>query len=239
MKLDILAVAAHPDDVELCAAGTLIAEIAKGAKVGILDITRGELGTRGSAEIRMDESAAAAEIMGLHVRENAGLHDGFFRNEEESIRTLIPFIRRFQPDIVITNVPDDRHPDHGRASKLVSDSCYYSGLIKIKTFDDMGNVQERWRPKAIYRFIQDHYHRPDFVVDITDTFEAKMESIKAYRSQFYDPDSDELDSPISGEDFFHFLESRSREMGRWIGVEFGEGFLKERPLGVDSIRNLY
>lgn len=239
MKLDILAIAAHPDDVELCCAGTLMKHIEMGYKVGIIDLTRGELGTRGTPELRLEEAADAARIMGVHVRENLGIADGFFRNDEATQRLLIQRIRHFQPRIVITNAVQDRHIDHGRGSQLVSDACFLSGLVKITTLGDDKNPQGRWRPEVVYHCIQDRYLKPDFVVDITPFIERKKEAILAYRSQFfhegYAHNDKELQTPISGQDFFEFLDGRARELGRPIGATFAEGFTVERTPGVEDI----
>lgn len=242
MKLDILAIAAHPDDVELCCAGTLMKHIEMGYKVGIIDLTRGELGTRGTPELRLQEAAAAAEIMGVHARENLGIADGFFRNDEATQRLLIQRIRHYQPRIVITNAVQDRHIDHGRGSQLVSDACFLSGLVKIGTLGDDKQPQDRWRPEVVYHCIQDRYLKPDFVVDITPFIERKKEAILAYRSQFfhegYEHNDKELQTPISGLDFFEFLDGRARELGRPIGATFAEGFTVERTPGVKDIFDL-
>lgn len=242
MKLDILAIAAHPDDVELCCAGTLMKHIEMGYKVGIIDLTRGELGTRGTPALRLEEAADAARIMGIHVRENLGIADGFFRNDEATQRLLIQRIRHFQPRIVLTNAVHDRHIDHGRGSQLVSDACFLAGLVKIETHDENGNLQGRWRPDAVYHCIQDRYIKPDFVVDITPFIERKKEAILAYRSQFfnegYERNSEELQTPISGLDFFEFLDGRARELGRPIGATFAEGFTVERTPGINDLFDL-
>lgn len=242
MKLDILAIAAHPDDVELCCAGTLMKHIEMGYKVGIIDLTRGELGTRGTPELRLEEAADAARIMGIHVRENLGIADGFFKNDEDTQRLLIQRIRHFKPRIVITNAVSDRHIDHGRGSQLVSDACFLAGLVKIETKDDQGKTQDRWRPDAVYHCIQDRYIKPDFVVDITPYIDRKKEAILAYRSQFfnegYEHNDKELQTPISGLDFFEFLDGRARELGRPIGATFAEGFTVERTPGVVNLFDL-
>ncbi|MCE6991475.1 bacillithiol biosynthesis deacetylase BshB1 [Dyadobacter sp. CY323] len=238
MKLDILAITAHPDDVELCCAGTLLSQIALGKKVGILDLTRGELGTRGTPEGRIQEGKDAAAILKVTVRENVGLADGFFKNDEEHQKAIIPFIRKYQPDIVITNSIHDRHPDHGRGAQLVSDSCFYSGLRMVKTFDEDGNQQEAWRPGQVFQSVQDRYIVPDFIVDITDFHDKKVEAIRAFKSQFHIPEyngSDEPQSYISTPEFLEFIIARAREMGHAIGVTFGEGFTTARKLGVKDI----
>ena len=237
MKLDILAITAHPDDVELCCAGTLLSQIALGKKVGIVDLTRGELGTRGTPEGRIQEAKNAAAIMNISVRDNAGLADGFFANNEAHQKAIIPYIRKYQPDIVITNAVGDRHPDHGRAGELVADSCFYSGLRMVKTFDELGNEQEAWRPKQVFHTVQDRYISPDFVVDITDVHDKKIEAIRAFESQFFVPsyNSDEPQSYISSPDFLEFVIARAREMGHSVGVTFGEGFTTSRKLGVRDL----
>jgi len=237
MKLDILAITAHPDDVELCCAGTLLSQIALGKKVGIVDLTRGELGTRGTPEGRIQEAKNAAAIMNISVRDNVGLADGFFTNNEAHQKAIIPYIRKYQPDIVITNAVGDRHPDHGRAGELVADSCFYSGLRMVKTFDELGNEQEAWRPKQVFHTVQDRYISPDFVVDITDVHDKKIEAIRAFESQFFVPsyNSDEPQSYISSPDFLEFVIARAREMGHSVGVTFGEGFTTSRKLGVRDL----
>jgi len=235
MKLDILAIAAHPDDVELGCAGTLLVHLRAGRKAGVIDLTRGELGTRGSAAQRDGEAADASRVLGLSARENMGFADGFFENNREHQLKLITAIRRYQPEIVLTNAIADRHSDHGRGSKLVSDSCFLSGLVKIETSDN-GARQGAWRPKAVYHFIQDRLLVPDLVVDVTDVWEQKLDSIRAYKTQFFDPDSQEPETHISKPDFLNFIEARALELGHSIGVRYGEGFTKERNLGV---RNLF
>ena len=232
MKLDILAFAAHPDDVELSCSGTLLKEIKAGYKVGIIDLTRGELGSRGSAAIRDKESADSAQLMGLSARENLVLADGFFENNKSSQLAVIQKIRRYQPEIVICNAIYDRHPDHGIGSSLVSKACFLSGLTKIDT------QQDSWRPKAVYHYIQDRYIKPDFVVDITGFIEEKIKVIQCYKSQFYNPDSNEKETPISSLAFLEFIKSRAREMGRQANFEFGEGFTVERFIGVNDLFDL-
>ncbi|HXA02625.1 MAG TPA: bacillithiol biosynthesis deacetylase BshB1, partial [Cytophagaceae bacterium] len=203
MKLDILIFAAHPDDAELSCAGTILSQISKGKKVGIIDLTRGELGTRGNAELRDKEAMAAAKILGIHVRENALFADGFFQNDEAHNLELVRFIRKYQPEIVLANAIHDRHPDHGRGSELVSRACFLSGLRKIETRDENKN-QKEWRPRAVFHYIQDRYIVPDFVVDISKQWEKKVKAIKAYKSQFFDPASKEPQTYISAPDFFSF-----------------------------------
>ncbi|MEM9052893.1 MAG: bacillithiol biosynthesis deacetylase BshB1 [Bacteroidota bacterium] len=240
MKLDILAIVAHPDDIELSASGTLIKSIKQGKKVGILDLTRGELGTRGTPEIRAEEAAKASEIMGLSVRENAALPDGFLNNVKEQQMAVIPFIRKYQPEIVIANAVRDRHPDHGMGAALTSKSCFLSGLRAIKTVGENGEEQEAWRPKAVYHAIQDRYIEPDFIVDITEEWPQKVKSIEAFESQFFiGKKDDEPETPISSPEFMSFLESRARDFGRTIGVKYGEGFTAERTIGVNDLNDLF
>ncbi|MEQ8625613.1 MAG: bacillithiol biosynthesis deacetylase BshB1 [Vicingaceae bacterium] len=237
MKLKILAIGAHPDDIELSCAGTILKEIATGAKVGILDLTQGELGTRGSAELRLEEANNSAEILGLSCRENLKFKDGFFENNEVHQVAIARVLRKYQPDIVLSNAKHDRHPDHGRASKLISDACFYSGLRKIVTEYD-GVEQEPWRPKAIYNYIQDRFIIPDFVVDISPYVDQKIDAIKAFKSQFYNPASKEPESPLTMKNFFDFIRGRMADMGRYINVDYAEGFTVERPLGVNNLSDL-
>ncbi|MFN5147550.1 MAG: bacillithiol biosynthesis deacetylase BshB1 [Flavobacteriia bacterium] len=237
MKLDILAFAAHPDDVELSCSGTLMKHIAAGKKVGIIDITRGELGSRGSHKTRSEEAVLASEILGIHVRKNLEMADGFFEVNEVNKRLIIEQIRRYQPTIVLANAIEDRHPDHGRASKLVSDACFLSGLSRVETIYE-GQIQEAHRPKAVYHYIQDRYIKPDFVVDVTGYQDRIFESIKAYKTQFYDPDSTEPQTPISGEEFFDFIKGRMLQFGRPIGALYAEGFTVERTAGVNDLFDL-
>jgi len=237
MKLDILAFGVHPDDVELSCAGTLMVEINNGKKVGVIDLTRGELGTRGTAETRKQEAAAAAEIMGIHLRENLGMRDGFFKNDEEHQLQIIQRIRQYQPEIVICNALVDRHPDHGRSSKLVSDASFLSGLRKIETSLN-GVAQEAWRPKYVFHYIQDRYAEPDFIFDITSVFDRKVESIKAYGTQFsntgVNPNDDEPQTYISTPAYFDTIISRHKMLGKRIGVEYGEGFISEKRIGINT-----
>lgn len=237
MKLDILAFGAHPDDVELGCSGTILKEISLGKSVGIIDLTRGELGTRGSAEIRDQEASAAAKILGVSVRENLGMRDGFFVNDEKHQLEIIKMIRKYKPEIVLCNAIDDRHIDHGKGSKLVSDACFLSGLMKIET-ELKGEKQTAWRPKVVYHYIQWKNIEPDFVVDIAGFTDKKIESILAYRSQFYDPNSEEPESPITSKNFFESLNYRSRDLGRLVGLEYAEGFTVERYLAVNSLGDL-
>lgn len=237
MKLDLLAIGVHPDDVELSCSGTIINEIKRGKKVGILDLTQGELGSRGTIETRYAEAGKAAQILGVVVRENLKMRDGFFINDEEHQKKLIAAIRKYQPEIVITNALSDRHPDHGRAAKLTTDSCFLSGLRKVETKDKKGNSQEAWRPKYVFHYIQDRYHEPDFVIDITDVFEQRMEAVKAYTTQFYNPDNED-DGPqtyISTSAFLESIIARARVMGKKIGVQYGEGFNSEKSLGIKDL----
>jgi bacillithiol biosynthesis deacetylase BshB1 len=234
MKLHILAIAVHPDDIELSAAGTLIAHSDKGQQVGILDLTQGELGTRGSGELRLKEAADAAEIMGVAVRENAGMRDGFFRNDEEHQLKLIHYIRKYQPDIVIANALADRHPDHGRAARLIADACFLAGLRKVETMED-GKPQEAWRPKRIFHMIQDRFAEPTIIVDISAGFERKIEAMKAYKSQFHDPSSNEPMTYIASLDFFEGIKARAMMLGKRIGAKYGEGFVCENVPGVSDL----
>jgi len=234
MKTDLLFIAAHPDDVELCCAGTVFKHIAAGYTVGVIDLTAGELGTRGNAALRAEEAARASAIMGLAVRENLGLRDGFFDLSESNKMPIIRAIRKYRPEIVITNAIRDRHPDHGRASQLVSESCFLAGLPKIE-MEDQGQLLQAWRPKQVYHMIQDRYITPDICVDITPWIEKKNEAVLAFRSQFYDPLSSEPHTPISGLDFFEFLRARAREMGRLIGVEYAEGYTMEGPVKKEDL----
>lgn len=233
IKADILAFAAHPDDVELSCSGTLMRHIAMGKTVGIVDLTRGELGTRGSADLRDLESKKASEVMGLHFRENLRMADGFFEDNKAHQLQIIEMIRLYRPEIVLANAVNDRHIDHGRAAQLVHNAAFLSGLAKIETGD-----LKPWRPKRILHYIQDYSMQPDLVVDITPYYEKKKASIMAYASQFYDPNSKEPETPISGEGFFKFLDARSMEMGRLIGVEYGEGFICKTPLHISDITNI-
>jgi N-acetylglucosamine malate deacetylase 1 len=233
MKLDILAFAAHPDDAELSCSGTLLQHIAMGKKVGIIDLTRGELGTRGSAELRDQEAANSSKIMGIHVRENLRMADGFFEDNKEHQLTIIEMIRKYQPDLVLANAINDRHIDHGRGAELVHKACFLAGLSKIETGD-----LKAWRPKRVLHYIQDYFMQPDVVVNITPWFEKKKECILAFSSQFYNPESKEPETPISSASFFQFLEARSREMGRLIGVEFGEGFVSKTPLNLKDLTGI-
>ncbi|MCB0471514.1 MAG: bacillithiol biosynthesis deacetylase BshB1, partial [Flavobacteriaceae bacterium] len=237
MKLDILAIGAHPDDVELGCGATLAKEISLGKKVGIVDLTRGELGTRGSAEIRDREAAHAAEVLGVVVRENLAFADGFFVNDKAHQMEVIKMIRKFRPEIVLCNAFEDRHIDHGKGSQLVSDACFLSGLRRIETLQD-GVTQEAWRPKQVYHYIQWKPLEPDFVVDVTGFMEIKMKAIRAYASQFYDPKSKEPVSPIATRNFLESIEYRAKDLGRLIGTDHAEGFSVERYIAVNDLSKL-
>lgn len=239
MKLDILAIGAHPDDVELGCGATLAKEISKGKKVGIIDLTRGELGTRGTAEMRDQEAENAAKILGVTIRTNMEFTDGFIVNDKWHQIELIKMIRLYQPEIVICNAIDDRHIDHAKASKLVSDACFLSGLIKIDTkHEDHDDWQEAWRPKAVYHYIQWKDIEPDIVVNVTGFMQTKLNAVMAYSSQFYDPKSNEPETPISSKNFTDSIEYRARNLGRLIGTEYGEGFTVERYPAVESLFDL-
>lgn len=239
MKLDVLVFGAHPDDAELGAGATIAAEVAKGKRVGVIDLTRGELGTRGTAETRDRESAEAARILGLTMRDNMEFSDGFFLNDKEHQLALIRQIRKYQPEIVLCNAIEDRHIDHAKGSKLVSDACFLSGLVKIDTqLDGEVSWQEPWRPKKVYHYIQWKNIEPHFLVDVSPFIDKKMEAILAYRTQFHDPNSKEPETPISSKNFLDSVLYRARDMGRLIGVEYAEGFTVERPLAVFSLDNL-
>jgi bacillithiol biosynthesis deacetylase BshB1 len=237
MKTDILAIGSHPDDVELGCSGTIIKHIAAGKKVGILDLTRGELGTRGNAKLRTIEATAAAKILGVSFRTQLNFKDGFFINDKAHQREIIQQIRKHQPEIVLCNAVSDRHPDHGRAAKLVSDACFYSGLIKIETQLN-GKKQKAWRPRAVYHYIQDHYIHPDFVVNVSDCIETKQRAIMAFSSQFYNPKSKEPTTSISSEEFLASVNSKMSIWGRAIGVSYAEGFTVGRYPGVNSLFDL-
>src|ERR1017187_2089130 len=234
MKLDILAIGAHPDDIELSCGGTILKHISLGKKCGILDLTQGELGTRGTAEIRIIEAANAAKILGVSVRDNLKMADGFFINDKQHQLEIIKKIRQYQPEIILCNAVHDRHPDHARAARLVSEACFYSGLIKVET-EFNGNTQKAWRPKAVYHYIQDRQLKPDFAVDVTAFVDKKMEAIQAFKSQFYNPNSKEPESPISVKNFLDLQKAKMIVFGRDIGVDYAEGFTVERTIGVDNL----
>jgi bacillithiol biosynthesis deacetylase BshB1 len=237
MKLDILAIAAHPDDVELSSMGTLIKAKKAGKKIGIVDLTQGELGTRGTAETRKSEAAESSRIAGLDARVNLKMADGFFQNSKENQLLIIEQIRKYQPAVVLINAISDRHPDHGKGAVIAKEACFLAGLSKIETILD-GVSQEKWRPNAVYHYIQDYYFKPDFVVDISAEMEQKIETIKAFKTQFFDPNNQAANTPISGEDFFDFLKGRWADYGRYIGAKYGEGFMLTRPAGVENITDL-
>lgn len=237
MKLDILAIGSHPDDVELSCAGTIAKEVDRGKKVGILDLTRGELGTRGTAEIRDKEATEAAKILGVMLRHNMEFSDGFFENNVAHQLELIKVIRKYRPEIVLCNAVEDRHIDHGKGARLVSDSCFLSGLRRIDTVFE-GNEQEAWRPKHVYHYIQWKNLKPDVVVDISGYMDKKLASVKAYRSQFFDENSEEPQTPISSSNFLDSITYRARDLGRLINTDHAEGFTVERYPAVDSIFDL-
>ncbi|BAO76956.1 bacillithiol biosynthesis deacetylase BshB1 [Winogradskyella sp. PG-2] len=239
MKLDILAIGAHPDDVELGCGAMIAKEVFNGKKVGIIDLTRGELGTRGTAETRDEEAFNSAKILGVHARVNMRFADGFFINDKEHQLEIIKMIRYYQPELVICNAIDDRHIDHGKGSQLVSDACFLSGLRKIETVHkDENTIQESWRPKAVYHYIQWKDLEPDIAVDVSGFMDKKMESVLAYKTQFFDPNSDEPETPISSKNFTDSIEYRARNLGRLIGVEYAEGFTVERYPALDSLFDL-
>lgn len=232
LKLDILAFAAHPDDVELSCSGTLIKHIQQGKKAGIVDLTRGELGTRGDVPTRMQEAEASSQIMKISARENLDLPDGFLNEDEVSLKKIITAIRKYQPEIILCNAISDRHPDHGMAGKMVSRACFLSGLIKIET------GQEAWRPKWVYHYIQDRFMQPDLVIDITEQYEERMKTVMAFKSQFFNPDSKEPITPIATKEFLENLRGRFLQFGRLINTTYGEGFTVERPVGADNLFDL-
>jgi len=237
MKLDILVLAAHPDDAELGCAGTIISHLTRGKKVGVVDYTRGELGTKGTPEKRLEEARVSSELMGLTIRENLNFKDGFFVNDKTHQMAVIKAIRQYKPDIVLANAISDRHPDHGKAAQLATDACFYSGLMKIKSEVD-GQMQEAWRPKAVYHYIQSRYIVPDIVVDISGFWQRKMDAVLAYKSQFYNPNSNEPDTFISSPEFLLQLEARAKELGHAIGAEYGEGYTIERYPGIKDLSAL-
>ncbi|MBA4198515.1 MAG: bacillithiol biosynthesis deacetylase BshB1 [Chitinophaga sp.] len=238
MKLDILAFGVHPDDIELGCAGTIIAAIAEGKKVGIIDLTQGELGTRGTIETRKKEATDAAEVMGVLVRENLAMTDGFFQNDEAHQRKVIQAIRKYQPEIVLCNAPEDRHPDHGRSAKLVSDAAFLSGLRKIETVDDNGNQQQKWRPNYVFHYIQDRFIQPSFVIDISKYIHKKIEAVLCYTTQFNTPLDNEPQTYISSPQFLESVKARALMLGKRIGVEYAEGFISEKVLGIKSFDSI-
>jgi bacillithiol biosynthesis deacetylase BshB1 len=238
MKLDVLVIAVHPDDAEMCAGGTILSHVANGHTVGIIDLTYGELGTRGSAEIRDRESQEAAKVLGLSLRENMGFRDGFFANDEAHQRAIIQKIRQYQPELLLTNAPADRHPDHGRAGQLAKEAAFYSGLPKVETSAEDGRPQPSWRPHMVYQFIQYYYLQPHIVVDIKEQADKKMEAVTAYKSQFFNEDSTEQETILTRPGFFEMLRARWREMGAAAHLEMGEGFLSDRTVAVDHLLQL-
>jgi bacillithiol biosynthesis deacetylase BshB1 len=237
MKLDILAFGAHPDDVELGCGATIAKEVSLGKKVGIVDLTRGELGTRGSADLRDKEAANAAEILGVSVRENLKFADGFFINDKEHQLEVVKMIRKYKPEIVLCNAIEDRHIDHSKGSKLVSDACFLSGLSKIETTVE-GKLQEKWRPKQVYHYMQWKNIESDFVLNVTGFMDLKMNAVLAYSSQFYDPNSKEPETPITSKNFTDSIYYRAKDLGRLVGVDFAEGFTSERYVAVESLNKL-
>jgi len=239
MKVDILAIGVHPDDIELGCAGTIMKHVDMGYKVAAVDLTQGELGTRGSGPLRIEESKVAAKILGLEARENLGMQDGFFQHSKENILKISTVIRKYRPSIVLANAITDRHPDHGRASKLISDACFYSGLSRIEQNDENGNRLEAWRPNVVYHYIQDRNIPADFVVDITPYMERKLESILAYKSQFFVAENDVgPKTPISGKGFMEFNRAKNRAYGRDIRADYAEGFTVDRDMGVNNLFDL-
>jgi bacillithiol biosynthesis deacetylase BshB1 len=236
MKLDILVFATHPDDAELGCAGTLLVEKMNGKKTGVIDLTQGELGTRGTAESRKNEATVASKILQLDVRENLCMADAFFKNDEENQRKIIGAIRKYQPEIILCNAPEDRHPDHGKGAKLVEDASFLSGLRKIVTTDN-GKIQEVWRPSYVFNFIQDKYLEPSFVIDITPVMEQKMESVKAFNTQFYNPDLDEPQTYISNPGFLESVIYRAKMFGKMIGVDYAEGFISKKMIGFNNFND--
>ncbi|CAN5136754.1 bacillithiol biosynthesis deacetylase BshB1 [soil metagenome] len=233
MKVDILAFGVHPDDVELGCSGTIITSVAQGKKVAVIDITGGELGTRGTIETRRTEAADAAVVMKLAARDNLGMADGFFRNDEANMLKVIAAIRKYQPEIILCNAPEDRHPDHGRSSSLVSDAAFLSGLRKIETSTD-GISQEGWRPAYVFHYIQDRYLKPDFVFDISDHYDEKIKAILCYKTQFNTTDKSEPETYISNPDFLETIRGRALMFGKRIGVKYAEGYLSAKTPGIKT-----
>jgi bacillithiol biosynthesis deacetylase BshB1 len=235
MKLDLLAFGVHPDDIELSCAGTLLVEKKNGKKTGIIDLTRGELGTRGTAQTRKEEAQNSAKILGVDVRENLGMADAFFKNDEENQRKVITILRKYQPDIILCNAPGDRHPDHGRSAKLVEDSAFLSGLRKIETFDGE-KKQDIWKPKYVFNYIQDIYINPSFVIDISGVIEEKLASVRAFKTQFYVPGENENEPQtyISSPEFLESVINRSKMFGKMIGVKHAEGFISKKMIGMKT-----
>lgn len=233
----MLAIAAHPDDIELSCSGTLLTHLDKGKKVGVLDLTRGEMGTRGTPETRMEEAEASSKILGLTVRLNLGFEDAFFKNDLDHQLKIIKVIREYQPAVVLANAVRDRHPDHGKAADLVRTACFLSGLKKVET-DINGEAQTAWRPKNVFHYIQSVHLQPDFIVDVSPFWEKRMDSVRAFKSQFHDPNNSEPDTYISSPEFMKMIEARGKEFGHAIGVNYGEGFMVNRPIGVSSMFDL-
>ncbi len=238
MKLDLLAIGAHPDDIELSCGGTILKHVSLGYTVGILDLTRGELGTRGSAELRTLEAMEGAKLLGVKFRDQLTLRDGFFVVDEANMLPIISKIREYQPEIILANALEDRHPDHGRAAKLVHDACFFSGLIKIETLDNHGKIQKPWRPKSVYHYIQDRALKPDIVFDISEFVEQKHAAIMAFKSQFFDPTNTQPQTPISSADYLNALRGKDSVYGRYIGASYGEGFNVQRVVGVKNLFDL-
>jgi bacillithiol biosynthesis deacetylase BshB1 len=236
-KLDILAFGAHPDDVELGCGGTLLAAVAEGKKVGIIDLTQGELGTRGTVADRLKEALLAGEIIGAAVRENLGMKDGFFVNDQTHQLEIVTIIRKYQPDIILCNAPEDRHPDHGKAAKLVADAAFLAGLVKVQTTHN-GIAQNAWRPSQVFHYIQSRNLKPSFVVDISEQMDKKMASILAHATQFYNPNSNEPNTFISSDSFLEFIKGRAKEFGQQVGVQYAEGFISEKMIGIQSFDGL-
>jgi N-acetylglucosamine malate deacetylase 1 len=236
MKLDLLAFGVHPDDIELSCSGTLLVEKKNGRKVGIIDLTQGELGTRGNAQTRKEEAANSANILGVDIRENLEMTDGFFRNDEENQRKIIKVLRKYRPEIILCNALEDRHPDHGRSAGLVNDAAFLSGLQKIKTTGEKKEDQEAWRPKYIFHYIQDRYFEPDFVIDVSDFFDKKIGAIEAFSTQFYNGklNDKEPQTYISSPEFIESVINRSKMFGKMIGVKYAEGFISKKMIGVKS-----
>lgn len=234
MQLDILAFGVHPDDIELGCGGTIIASVAQGKKVGIIDLTQGELGTRGTAETRKIEAANAARVLGVVVRENLQMADGFFSNDETHQRKIIKVIRKYKPQIILCNAPEDRHPDHGRSAALVSDAAFLSGLRKIETFDAEGSLQQAHRPSYIFNYIQDRFIEPSFVIDISNYHVQKIESVLCYQTQFYNPNLQEPQTYISSPQFLETVKARAMMLGKRIGVQYAEGFISKKIIGLNS-----
>lgn len=232
-KLDILAFGVHPDDVELGCSGTILASIADGKKVGIIDLTQGELGTRGSAEIRREEAANAAKALNVVVRENLKMPDGFFRNDEANQRKVIEAIRKYRPEVILCNAIEDRHPDHGRSAQLVDEAAFFSGLIKIETSVN-GENQQAWRPKYVFHYLQDRFLQPNFIFDVSEFHEKKLEAIRCYKTQFFNPELDEPETYISSPEFFENVTARAMVLGKRIGVKYAEGYISKKMIGINS-----